>query len=339
MRQLHNNPNQQKEDMGQVQGQAKKTVSFDLSNANFMAEQDPEVLRAQFNIPRDAPINTHYIGETFESDIVNAFSSQKSPQRLKAVIQCVSQVELRLACDQTIHTACLLDTGSVLNFVSRTLIDKMGRPKAEGTWAGSIKTVSGVKTISTPFHNICLIDVRGGFHVVRALEIDSIGTSSNLDHNDFMELCQVLKISPKLVQQPKGDDIHLLLGLDALNLLGHAVTAIQDITMENRNRKLNYPSPHYDNLRLFSTPLNNKLFLAGVYRKPHVSQYFTFNSKASFNGFTLPHTQTDDLDTDFRHFSKQELISSTFTPQNVILNKKADNLEFEVKGGGSHPPG
>ena len=88
-RQLHNNPNQQKQDMGQVQGQAKKNVSFDLSNANFMAEQDPEVLRAQFNIPRDAPINTHYIGETFESDIVNAFSSHKSPQRLKAVIQCV----------------------------------------------------------------------------------------------------------------------------------------------------------------------------------------------------------------------------------------------------------
>ena len=60
MRQLHNNPNQQKEDMGQVQGQAKKTVSFDLSNANFMAEQDPEVLRAQFNIPRDAPIIAHH---------------------------------------------------------------------------------------------------------------------------------------------------------------------------------------------------------------------------------------------------------------------------------------
>ena len=160
MKPIHNGPNQQKMDQVQGQSQPKKHVSWDLSNANFMAEQDPEVLRAQFNIPRDAPINTHYIGETLESDIVNAFSSQKTPKRLKAVIQCVSQVELRLACDQTIHTACLLDTGSVLNFVSRTLIDKMGRPKAEGTWAGSIKTVSGVKTISTPFHNICLIDVR-----------------------------------------------------------------------------------------------------------------------------------------------------------------------------------
>merc|ERR1712030_261526 len=113
--------------------------------------------------------------------------------------------------------------GSVLNFVSKALIDLMGRPKEEGFWAGSIKTVSGIKTISTPFHNICLVDVKGGFHIVRALEIDSIGTSSNLDHNDFMELCKVLKISPKMVQQPKGDDIHLLLGLDPMNLLGQAV--------------------------------------------------------------------------------------------------------------------
>merc|ERR1711888_566576 len=99
-------------------------------------------------------------------------------------------------------------------------------------------------------------------HIVRALEIDSIGTSSNLDHNDCIDLCRVL------VQMPKGDEIHLLLGLDSLNLLGQAVTAIQDITMQGRNRKLNYPSPEYNNLRLFSTPLSNQLFLAGVYRKP-----------------------------------------------------------------------
>merc|ERR1712215_110518 len=108
------------------------------------------------------------------------------------------------------------------------------------------------------------------------------------------------------------------------------------VTMEHRNRKLNYPSPHYDNLRLFSIPLNNKLFLAVVYRKPHVSQYFTFNSKASFNGFSLPHTQTDDLDTDFKYFTKQDLISSTFTPQNVVLNRKND-IEFEVQAGVSPP--
>merc|ERR1712215_287734 len=101
------------------------------------------------------------------------------------------------------HTSCLLDTGSVLNFVSRTLMDKMGRPQPEGTWAGSIKTVSGVKSISTPFHNLCLIDVRGTFHFIRALEIYSIGQSSNLNFEDFMELCQVLKINPKLVQRPK----------------------------------------------------------------------------------------------------------------------------------------
>ena len=155
-----NNPSKQKSNECQVQGP-------DISNANFLKEQDPDLLRAQFNIPRNAPINQHYVGETEESDIVNAFSSQRCPKTLKSVIQCVSQVELRLPCKQSIHSSCLLDTGSVLNFVSKALIDLMGRPKEEGQWAGSIKTVSGIKSISTPFHNICLVDVKGGFHIIR----------------------------------------------------------------------------------------------------------------------------------------------------------------------------
>ena len=138
-----------------------------------MSQPDEESLRAQFkfNIPKEGKINTYYVGESPDSDIVNAFSSQKTPQRLKAHNQCVSQVELRLACNQTIQTSALLDTGSVLNFVSRALIDRMGRPAPDGTWCGSIKTVSGVKTISTPFHNLCLLDVKGTFHFIRALEI------------------------------------------------------------------------------------------------------------------------------------------------------------------------
>ena len=128
MRPLCNNSTQQPNlGQGQVQGQGKKNVSFDLQNANFMMEQDPEVLRAQYNLPRDAPISTHYIGESSQSDIANAFSSSKSPQPLKAVIQCVSEVELKLKNNETMYTSCLLDTGSVLNFVSRALMDKMGR--------------------------------------------------------------------------------------------------------------------------------------------------------------------------------------------------------------------
>ena len=142
MKQLHNGETQQK--LGQVQPQ--KHVTWDLTNANFMSQPDEESLRAQFNIPKEGKINTYYVGESPDSDIVNAFSSQKTPQRLKAHIQCVSQVELRLACNQTIQTSALLDTGSVLNFVSRALIDRMGRPAPDGTWCGSIKTVSGVKT-------------------------------------------------------------------------------------------------------------------------------------------------------------------------------------------------
>ena len=74
-----------------------KHVTWDLTNANFMSQPDPESLRTQFNIPKEGKINTYYVGESPDSDIVNAFSSQKTPQRLKAHIQCVSQVELRLA--------------------------------------------------------------------------------------------------------------------------------------------------------------------------------------------------------------------------------------------------
>ena len=65
-----------------------------------------------------------------------------------------------------------------------------------------------------------------------------------------------------MVQQPTGDHIHILIGLDALNLLGHPVTVIPDQFATNRTRKLHYPTPHFNNLRLFSTPLNDKLFLA-----------------------------------------------------------------------------
>ena len=149
---LHNgNETQQNSKLGQVQPQ--KHVTWDITNANFMFQPDEEALRSQFNIPKEVKINTYYIGE-FDSDIVNAFSSQKAPQKLKTHIQCVSRVELRLASNQTIQTSALLDTGSVLNFVSRSLIDRMGRPTPDGTWCGSIKTVSGVKTISTPFHNL-----------------------------------------------------------------------------------------------------------------------------------------------------------------------------------------
>merc|ERR1712215_309233 len=74
LKQLHNGLTQHKLD--QVQVQPQKHVSWDLSNANFMSEQDPETLRAQFNIPKGAPINMHYTGESPDSDIVNAFGSR-----------------------------------------------------------------------------------------------------------------------------------------------------------------------------------------------------------------------------------------------------------------------
>ena len=156
-----------------------------------MSQPDEAALRSQFNIPENVRVNTYYVGDA-DTDIINAFSSQKTPQRLKTHIQCVSRVKLHLASNHTIETSALLDTGSVLNFVSKSLIDRMGNPAPDGTWCGSIKTVSGIKTISTPFHQLCLLDVKGGANFIRALEIDSIGQSSNLEYQDFMEICSIL---------------------------------------------------------------------------------------------------------------------------------------------------
>merc|ERR1711888_285685 len=108
------------------------------------------------------------------------------PQNPKTHIQCVSKVKLHLASNHTLETSALLDTGSVLNFVSKSLIEKIGNPTPEGTWCGSIKTVSGIKTISTPFYQLALKDVNNEVNFIRALEIDSIGQSSTLDYNEYM---------------------------------------------------------------------------------------------------------------------------------------------------------
>ena len=92
---------------------------------------------------------------------------------------------------------------------------------------------------------------------------------------------------------------------------------------------------------MFSTPLNDKLFLAGVFRKPISVNSVKF-SKAGFNGFFIPHNKVDKWDTQFKNFSKQELAKLNFFPQNVILNQDNEvtfnpgpisphrmNLEFE----------
>ena len=154
------------------------------------------------------------------------------------------------------QTSCLLDTGSVLNFISKALVEKLGFPRPSGTWSGSIKTISGVRTIVTPFYEVAIRDVSNGVHIIRALMIDSIGQHSILDYSSFMQVCEILAINPKMVQQPTGDTINLLIGLDSLKLLGHPITIISDITVPGKVRKLHYPSPEMDNLRLYSSPLN-----------------------------------------------------------------------------------
>ena len=195
----------------------------------------------------------------------------------------------------------------------------MGSPKLAGTWQGTIKTVSGLKSITTPFFELALKDVHNTLHIIRCLQIPSIGQSNLLSYDHFMKLCQTLKINPSLVQQPAGDNIHILIGLDALNLLCHPVTVVPDQFAREGVRKLHYPTPHFDNLRLFSTPLNAKLFFAGFYISPinHVpGAYF---SKVGVNGFVCPHGRVDETDTNFKHYSPKELFDLNFTPQNVEL--------------------
>ena len=133
--------------------------------------------------------------------------------------------------------------------MSKALIEKLGNSTPEGTWCGSIKTVSGIKTISTPFYQLALMDVNNGVNFIRALQIDSIGQSSILDYNEYLEICQTSRINPRLVQQPSGDFINILVGLDALNLLGHQIPVLPDLSTKEKSRRIHYPSPFFDNLR------------------------------------------------------------------------------------------
>ena len=138
-----------------------------------MSPQNPELIRKKFNIRDDVRVNTYFVGND-DDDIINVFSSEESPQNLKQHIQCVSKVKLRLPSTCILETSALLDTGSILNFVSKTLIEKMGSPRPAGTWCGSIKTVSGIKMISTPFFELALKDVHNSLHIIRCLQIDFI---------------------------------------------------------------------------------------------------------------------------------------------------------------------
>ena len=123
-----------------------------------MSPQNTELIRTKYNIPDDVQCVTYFVGDG-EENAVNAFSSNESPQSLKNHIQCVSKVKVRLASTFILETSALLDTGSILNFVSKGLIERMGSPKLAGTWEGTIKTVSGLKSISTPFFELALKDV------------------------------------------------------------------------------------------------------------------------------------------------------------------------------------
>ena len=94
-----------------------------------------------------------------------------------------------------------------------------------------------------------------------------------------------------------------------MNLLAHPVTAIPDVSARSQPRKLNYP-PAFQNLRLFSTPLDHKLFLAGLYLSPIIPQ--------------------GTSDTNFQHISKEQVFQNDFTPTNVILGPEVPFSEKPV---------
>ena len=95
-----------------------------------------------------------------------------------------------------------------------------------GIWNGSLKTVSGHSNISAPIYNIMLKDKTNHFHQIKAIKIPSIGSADKLDETEFLQICKILKINPFLLQKPKGGDIELLIGINALSLLGNQVTQI-----------------------------------------------------------------------------------------------------------------
>ena len=122
-----------------------------------MTIQNPDDVRARNNIPEDVRLVSHFVGG--EDDAVNSFGSNQSAHPIKTHIQCVRGVQIKCGGNMELNTAALLDTGSILNFVSHSLIERLGNPQPLGTWEGSLKTVSGLKPISTRFYEIILRDV------------------------------------------------------------------------------------------------------------------------------------------------------------------------------------
>ena len=183
----------------------KKSVTFEpqIVNSNFMTISNLDDIRSRNNIPEDAGIVSYYVGDATgaNDNAVNSFQSDLNPddQVVKIHIRCVSRVCIRTPQRMEMNTNALLDTGSILNFVSHSLIERLGNPKPLGTWTGSLKTVNGMKPLSTPFYEVILLDVYNTYHAIRALKIPSIGHSNALNYSDFLAMMQALHVNPSLV--------------------------------------------------------------------------------------------------------------------------------------------
>ena len=111
--------------------------SQQTANSNFMTIQNPDDVRARNNIPEDARLVSYFVGG--EDDAVNSFGSNLSAQPIKTHIQCVSRVQIRCASNMELNTAALLDTGSILNYVSHSLIEIARKSQTFGNLGGKLE--------------------------------------------------------------------------------------------------------------------------------------------------------------------------------------------------------
>ena len=133
--------------------------------------------------------------------------------------------------------------------------------QASGVWRGSIKTITGLKNVNSPFYEFYLQDANGGrLHNIRAVGTESIVYANELHPVDFLRLCQVLRIPPNIVRRNVNAPISILLGLECLSILAQPITRLN-------GTDINYPAVTKD-LRVWSTPLSSQLFFAGVYDVP-----------------------------------------------------------------------
>ena len=200
-------------------------------------------------------VNCHFV-----TPILGAFSSTASRPRQRKHLQCATFIQVQTPSNTIVEAQALFDTGSILCFTTQSFMRRINC-QASGVWRGSIKTITGINNVNSPFYEFYLQDCTGGrLHCIRAVGSESIGFSNELEITDFLRICQMLAIPPNIVRRNQNAPISVLLGLECLSILAQPITRLNGLD-------INYPAITKD-LRVWSTPLSSQLFFAGVYDLP-----------------------------------------------------------------------